>query len=292
MNIVPIAFDSLGTRSMATYIETGDVKILIDPAVSLAPSRFKLPPHPTEIERQREHWQKIVEYGEKADVIIVTHYHYDHHNPEYPSLYDGKVVFLKDPDNNINRSQRQRAGFFIPLIENGAKKIEIADGTTQRIGDVRVRFSPPVFHGTNPRLGFVVEVSITHDETFLFTSDVEGPAVKEQMDFILEERPRIIFCDGPMTYMLGYRYSYDNFNIAKENLEEIIEKTGVEKLILDHHLARDIKWRNKMEDVFDTGERYNCGVLSAAGFWGIDDDLLEARRRELYGDKKGIDKGN
>lgn len=292
MNIVPIAFDSLGTRSMATYIETGDVKILIDPAVSLAPSRFKLPPHPTEIERQREHWQKIVEYGEKADVIIVTHYHYDHHNPEYPSLYDGKVVFLKDPDNNINRSQRQRAGFFIPLIENGAKKIEIADGTTQRMGDVRVRFSPPVFHGTNPRLGFVVEVSITHDETFLFTSDVEGPAVKEQMDFILKERPHIIFCDGPMTYMLGYRYSYDNFNIAKENLEEIIEKTGVEKLILDHHLARDIKWRNKMVDVFDTGERYNCGVLSAAGFWGIDDDLLEARRRELYGDKKGIDKGN
>ncbi len=277
---------------MATYIEAGDVKILIDPAVSLAPSRFKLPPHPTEIERQREHWQKIVEYGEKADVIIVTHYHYDHHNPEFPSLYDGKVVFLKDPDNNINRSQRQRAGFFIPLIENGAKKIEIADGTTQRIGDVRVRFSPPVFHGTNPRLGFVVEVSITHDETFLFTSDVEGPAVKEQMDFILEERPRIIFCDGPMTYMLGYRYSYDNFNIAKENLKEIVKETGVEKLILDHHLARDIKWRNKMEDVFDTGERYNCGVLSAAGFWGIDDDLLEARRRELYGDKKGIDKGN
>ncbi|OYD14292.1 hypothetical protein CH333_08420 [candidate division WOR-3 bacterium JGI_Cruoil_03_44_89] len=292
MNIVPIAFDSLGTRSMATYIEAGDVKILIDPAVSLAPSRFKLPPHPKEIERQREHWQKIVEYGEKADVIIVTHYHYDHHNPEFPSLYDGKVVFLKDPDNNINRSQRQRAGFFIPLIENGAKKIEIADGTTQRMGDVRVRFSPPVFHGTNPRLGFVVEVSITHDETFLFTSDVEGPAVKEQMDFILEERPRIIFCDGPMTYMLGYRYSYDNFNIAKENLKEIIKETGVEKLVLDHHLARDIKWRNKMEDVFDTGERYNCGVLSAAGFWGIDDDLLEARRRELYGDKKGIDKGN
>jgi hypothetical protein len=292
MNIVPIAFDSLGTRSMATYIKAGDVKILIDPAVSLAPSRFKLPPHPIELKRQEEHWQKIVEYGRKADVIIITHYHYDHHNPEFPSLYDDKRVFIKDPENNINRSQRERAGFFIPLIEKGARKIIISDGTTQRVGDVRMRFSPPVFHGTNQKLGFVVEVSITYEETFLFTSDVEGPAVKEQMDFILDERPRIIFCDGPMTYMLGYRYSYNNFNIAKENLKEIIKKTGVRKLVLDHHLTRDINWRNKMVDVFDTGEKYNCDVLSAAGFKGFDDDLLEARRKELYGNKKGIYKGD
>lgn len=31
MKIIPIAFDSLGTRGMATYVETKDVKIFIDP---------------------------------------------------------------------------------------------------------------------------------------------------------------------------------------------------------------------------------------------------------------------
>jgi len=271
MNIVPIAFDSLGTRSMAT---------------------FKLPPHPMELKRQEEHWQKIVEYGRVSDVIIITHYHYDHHNPSFPSLYDNKIVFIKDPKNNINKSQSERAGFFLPLIEKVARKIIISDGTTHRIKNARIRFSPPVFHGTNQRLGFVIEVSITDSETFLFTSDVEGPALKKQMEFILEEHPRIVFCDGPMTYMLGYRYSYDNFNLAKENLKKIIEKTGVSKLVLDHHLTRDINWRDKIADVFDTGVKHNCDVLSAAGFIGLDDDLLEARRRELYGNKKDINKGD
>ncbi len=40
MNITPIAADSLGTRSMATFVETGDCGIFIDPAVSLAPRRY------------------------------------------------------------------------------------------------------------------------------------------------------------------------------------------------------------------------------------------------------------
>jgi predicted metallo-beta-lactamase superfamily hydrolase len=29
--IVPLAFDSFGVRSMATFVETDDLKILIDP---------------------------------------------------------------------------------------------------------------------------------------------------------------------------------------------------------------------------------------------------------------------
>ena len=44
MKIVPLAADSLGVRSMATYVEAGRTGLLIDPGATLAPSRYGLPP--------------------------------------------------------------------------------------------------------------------------------------------------------------------------------------------------------------------------------------------------------
>src|SRR2546430_650265 len=43
MKVIPLAADSLGVRSMATYVEVADTGILIDPGATLAPSRFTLP---------------------------------------------------------------------------------------------------------------------------------------------------------------------------------------------------------------------------------------------------------
>jgi predicted metallo-beta-lactamase superfamily hydrolase len=54
MEVKLIAFESFGVRSQATLVYTGDVKIAIDPAVSLAPRRFGLPPHAKEVERMLE----------------------------------------------------------------------------------------------------------------------------------------------------------------------------------------------------------------------------------------------
>ena len=50
MKIIPIASDSLGVRSMATYIETKDCKILIDPSAALSPKRYGLPAHDKELD--------------------------------------------------------------------------------------------------------------------------------------------------------------------------------------------------------------------------------------------------
>jgi predicted metallo-beta-lactamase superfamily hydrolase len=76
--IVPLGFDSFGVRSMATYVETKDLKILIDPGVSLAPLRYGMEPHPLEWQRLDETWETIKRYAEESDVLVVTHYHYDH----------------------------------------------------------------------------------------------------------------------------------------------------------------------------------------------------------------------
>ncbi len=89
LNVKPLAFDSFGVRSvrsMATFVETDDIAVLIDPGVSLAPRRYGLPPHPIEEQRMNEHWEDIKEHAARSDVLIVTHYHYDHYDPEEPEV--------------------------------------------------------------------------------------------------------------------------------------------------------------------------------------------------------------
>src|SRR2546421_637024 len=44
MRVIPLAAESLGVRSMATYVEAGDLRILIDPGATLPPTRWGLPP--------------------------------------------------------------------------------------------------------------------------------------------------------------------------------------------------------------------------------------------------------
>ena len=70
MKILPLAADSLGTRSMATFVETGDVNILIDPAVSLGPKRYSLPPHPLEYEKMDEHRANTKKYAASLDIHV------------------------------------------------------------------------------------------------------------------------------------------------------------------------------------------------------------------------------
>ncbi|MEM3578020.1 MAG: hypothetical protein QXX51_06140 [Candidatus Bathyarchaeia archaeon] len=281
--IDPLAFDSFGVRSMATFIETDDLKILIDPGVALAPIRYGLEPHPLEWQRLDETWEVIKQYAENADVLIVTHYHYDHHDPDYPELYRNKVAFIKHPTENINRSQKERAALFLEAIRDMPKKLEIADGRSFHFGKTAIKFSKAVCHGTNPRLGYVTEVSIKcNSESFLFTSDVEGPSLDEQISFILEEKPDIIFVDGPMTYMLGYRYSFKSLEISNNNLVKAIKQTRVQTLVLDHHFLRDLNYKLRIKPVYEAAEKRGVKVLTAAEFCGRKIEMLEALRKELY----------
>jgi predicted metallo-beta-lactamase superfamily hydrolase len=100
MVVHPLAFDSIGVRSMATYVEAKGLKVLIDPAVALGPRRYGLPPHPLEWERLRQTWEDVKKYADQSDLLIVTHYHYDHHNPDELDFYKDKRVYLKDPKKN------------------------------------------------------------------------------------------------------------------------------------------------------------------------------------------------
>ena len=283
MEVFPIAADSLGTRSMATLVKTKDCNILIDPGVALGPLRYGLPPHPLEVQRMDEHWGAVKKFAKKSDILIVTHYHYDHHNPNEPDIYRDKTVFLKHPEAKINKSQKGRANLFLERLGDLPKTLQYSDGKEFSFGATKIRFSNPVFHGTNSRLGYVTEVSIKEgDFGFVFTSDVEGPSVDEQAKFILDEDPDLVYLDGPMSYMLGYRYSKASLAYSISNIIDILEKTKIEKLIVDHHFLRDMNWKDRIKDVFITAAKQDVKVLTAAEYLGLENEMLEARREELY----------
>ncbi|UCE74222.1 MAG: hypothetical protein JSV56_00575 [Methanomassiliicoccales archaeon] len=286
MKIVPIAGDSMGTRSMATFISIKDCNILIDPGVALGPYRYGLSPHPLENNRMKEHWKSIKQHAKSAHVLIVTHYHYDHHDPDEPKVYKNKTLLTKHPKKNINKSQKKRASYFLEQLGELPKKIEYSDGNEFLFGKTKIRFSKAVPHGTNTKLGYVTEVCIQEGRNkFVHTSDVQGPSLEDQVQFLLEERPRIIFCDGPMTYMMGFRYSKKSLEISVDNIIRIMKETKIEKFVLDHHLLRDLKWNEKIEKVYKTAKKEKVKLMTFAEFAGEENVMLEARRKDLWGDK-------
>jgi len=288
MKIIPIAFDSLGTRGMATYVETKDVKIFIDPGVSLAPIRYGLGPHPIELKRIDEHWKEIVKLAKNSDVLIITHYHYDHHNPwENLEIYDDKTVLVKHPTENINYSQKGRSAFFLDQIKNKPKKLEYADGKKYQFGETKLEFSKAVFHGTNPRLGFVIEVLVNDGYKFIHTSDVEGPNNKSQLDFILENKPNIVFSDGPLSYII-YRFGNKAMQNSVDYMIKIIQTCPLEAFITDHHFLRDLKWKERIAKVFEIAEKKKVKLQTAAEFLGKETEMLEAHRKDLFKEYPGM----
>src|SRR2546425_6685408 len=59
VRVIPLAAESLGVRSMATYVEAGDLGILIDPRATLAPARRGLPPADPEWPAPRRGHERI-----------------------------------------------------------------------------------------------------------------------------------------------------------------------------------------------------------------------------------------
>ena len=280
MKIKILAADSMGVRSMATLVETSDVKILIDPAADLAPKRFGLPPHELEYAALENSWKNIVRAAMSADVVIITHYHYDHHSPEkfVNEIYRNKIVLVKDPTRKINESQRERARIFLGKIKNIAKRIEIADGKILIFGDTVIWISEPVVHGIDNKLGFVLQVYIEDsNKSFLFSSDVQGYVKKEQFDFVMKMMPDIIFVDGPPTYLSEAIFSRKYLVQCAENLKFILDEINPKLMILDHHLPRDLDFKKRLSEIFSY-----ANVKTAAEFLGKPNNLLEAQRRELW----------
>ncbi len=274
MKIEPIVSDSMGVRSLCVYVITEDARILIDPSAALGPYRYGLPPKPVEI-AALEHYKEVIrKYAEKSDIFIISHYHYDHYDPA-ENFYEGKWVLAKDPRKNINRSQFGRGTSFWKDWE-GRCRMDVADSKKFEVGSTTIEFSKPVPHGNErTRLGYVV-MSVIDDgsERLLHASDVQGPIVEETAEIILNFNPDIVIMDGPPTYFLGYKFSQTDLKRAIKNILRIAEEVNV--LVLDHHLLRDLKYRERLKEIYD-----NYEILTFAEYRGEEIRMLEAHRKDL-----------
>lgn len=296
IRIVPLAAESLGVRSMCTYVETPDVKILLDAGVSLCPNRFGLPPHPEEFKTIDFCRRKIAEAAEKVEVITLSHYHFDHHTPSYEDwlcnwteatetarqIYEGKTVLMKNPKEKINYSQRRRGWMFQKTSGKYSEKLEIADEKTFIFGKTQVRFSETVFHGPeNSALGWVLMTTIEFQgEKFMFAPDVQGPMCPHTLELIVREKPQLIMIGGPPLYLAGFRVNEEYIQAGLKNLGKIVE--AVPYTILEHHILRDVDWREKAKDVFEIAYETGHKILTAAEFLGKKNSFLEALRKQFF----------
>ncbi len=99
------------------FIDAGNHRVIVDPGIAVMH-----PSYPAPLEVKRKLYEKgsstIKSYLEQADIIVITHYHYDHylHRLEDIELYRGKTILAKNPNSYINDSQRKRAEKFYSLL--------------------------------------------------------------------------------------------------------------------------------------------------------------------------------
>lgn len=278
MKVVPLAAESLGVRSMATYVEAGGTGILLDPGATLAPARFGLPPADAEWEALRRANDRISAYAARASIIFVSHYHEDHFRSD-PASYRGRTVLAKDPRRMVAGPQLARAAALARALGPHAR-LQPADGVTQRAPDLELHASPPLPHGTEGTpLGYVTALTVVDPAErarFVFASDVQGPLSPVAAAWLTQQRPTLLYLSGPPSYL---ERELGAAAIARgvDHLRRVIDATGC-RVIMDHHALRDVRFRARFERLWETGR-----VVTAAGYLGLPDTPLESQRRALWG---------
>jgi len=296
IHVTPLAAESLGVRSMCTFVETPDARILLDAGVSLCPNRFGMPPHPNEFKAIERCRKRIACAAERADIVTVSHYHFDHHTPPYEDwlcnwtepestarqVYEGKTVLAKSFKEAINFSQRRRGWMFQQTSGKYAKTIEFADWKSYIFGETSIKFSEPVFHGPeNSPLGWVLLSTVEYqDEKLMFAPDIQGPMSVRTLRLIVDEKPQMLIIGGPPSYLAGYKVEDKQIQAGLSNLEQIARTVPL--TILEHHTLRDKNWMEKTAMVNRAASTAGHQLLTAAAFLEEEDKCLEAGRKELF----------
>jgi len=294
IEIIPIAAESLGVRSLCTLVRTPDVSILFDPSAALA-KRYSLDPHPLEYQELIRTLKSVRHHAEESDILSISHYHYDHIRPgfenylynictrdERKEMFTGKIVYAKDNRENINNSQRRRGYYFMKDVKSVIKEIQWADGRSFQAGDTHIIYSPPLPHGSNDSpLGFVIATTVEYaGKRFLFAPDIQGPTSKETLAYILSAEPDIAIIGGPPLYLS--QFSASEANSAFYSLSLLA--TSIPVLVVDHHNMRGGEWDLWIKPVRKTSIELGHKLISMAEFAEKKEQCLELHRKQLYQD--------
>lgn len=292
IEVTPLAAESMGVRSLCTKVVTPDVTIILDPSAALA-KRRSLEPHPFEYQKLLEVLDTIFVESRKADVLSISHYHYDHVRPgftnyrynfssreELQRLFESKLVFAKDYRDKINPSQRRRGFYFEKDISKVVKEIKWADSKTFTFGDTTITYSQPLPHGPeNTRMGFVLATVIDFEDTrIVFAPDVQGPIVDSTSAFLQSCNADVMIVGGPPTYLSQWLQS--DSDIALQSLIKLGASSSI--LVIDHHLMRSNEWRQWIQPIVTASSDMGKKVLTMAELAGRDVRCMEADRPELY----------
>lgn len=288
MEIIPVAFDSMGVRSMCTFVHTDKHNILIDPGIALATRRLGLPPTNIELNTFNIYKNKILDFSKRSDIIIITHYHLDHYIPShdemFDELYSDKIVLCKNRKTKLNFSQRTEGKEFEMSVKRVCKELHFIDGNSFTFDDVKIKFSQPLWHGVERgSYGYLIMPTITSGkEKLLYAGDVMGPITKENTDYIISENPDTIIMCGPPTHLVGYDITETHLDIIRRNVEQIIRKTHVKNIIYDHYILRDKEYMKYYRQFVILAKKLNKRFLTGAEYAGMPVRQLEAKRDEIY----------
>jgi len=282
MKILPIATESMGTRSFCTLVHISPTfNILIDPSVALGPRRFGLKPHLDELAASyltRQAINKLVEY---SSVVIVSHYHGDHFTLGVDRIYEftnkelqyhlystAPIIYAKTK-TGISYNQKKRSYW---LWKKQDYNVQPADGKQYEFDKCTLEFSQPVAHGAKgTKMGKVIMTKIVTDShCFIYTSDVMGLLTEKATQFIADNNPDTVFLDGPSIY------HPKTTETQKQQAVKNINSLKVSNLIIDHHSARMLEekqWREK---------NLNKKTYNAAQYIKLGNYLLEAQRKKLH----------
>lgn len=292
IEILPISAESMGVRSLCTFVRTPDISILLDPSAALA-RRFGLEPHPLEYRALQYFLEEIRAKAQEADILSISHYHYDHVRPgfknclynlstqnERKDMFAGKTIFAKDNRENINSSQRRRAYFFQKDVKSLCKVLEWCDGKCYEFGSTIIHYSPPLPHGSEGSpLGFVLATTIEFQKRrILFAPDVQGPIARSTLNYILSIEPDLAIIGGPPTYLS--QFSESESQSALYCLSNLARDIPI--LVVDHHNLRDPNWKEWIRPITNIALQSDTLISSMAALSKRDESCLEANRSELY----------
>jgi predicted metallo-beta-lactamase superfamily hydrolase len=284
MQIEILGAESLGVRSLATFVRAGEHAFLLDPGVSLAPVRHAHPPHPLELAALLDVRAAIQRRAEEADAIVVSHYHHDHYTAfeerafdaadaaAARALYAGRPLFAKHPRLQINGSQRRRAE---ALWAEAGLRIQPAEGAHWHALEVG-RAAPHGARGS--KQGFVAMAALREgDELFVHASDIQlldaGTVAR-----LIDLRPTIVLVSGPPLYHPAV--TDEERALGLKHLALLAR--AVPDVIVDHHFLRSSRYREDGERAFAAAAKSGHRLRTAAEWMGRESRPLEDLRPRLW----------
>ncbi|MEA1964827.1 MAG: MBL fold metallo-hydrolase [Candidatus Aerophobetes bacterium] len=201
----------------------------------------------------------------------------------YGSYQKRREELLKKGRGRLEKLiKKWREGPWINEENLKRNRIYLADGKSFQVGDTKVKFTLPLFHGMEyDKVGWVTALVVERAKTrLIYSSDLQGPIIEDYASWIAREKPHILILDGPPTYLLGYMLNSVNLKRSIKNLIYILDEVSPQILIYDHHLLRDYRYRERVARIYEYAAKKNKKILTAAE-WHKQEPLILKLTRSL-----------